>query len=157
MPHRNRTCITHPTLTEPLPHFTCYYWPPRGFQTGLFSGVFNAPTGQSKPWAIFDGIDEDGNAAEVLQHSGHASMECIANGIGDDGFAILGAEDKVNVKAGERFGPPFQGFGLCFDLPPRALPWAGIGCPFGAKKNVRLGATIALGSRPQDMGRGKHC
>ena len=51
MPHHNRTCITHPTLTEPPPHFTCYYWPPRGFFFAHCSCFFVGflPIGDSTP------------------------------------------------------------------------------------------------------------
>ncbi len=61
---------------------------------------------------VFDGIEEHGSAAKVLQHGGHVTVQRIANGIGDDAFAVLGAEDKMNMKAGEGLrhglGRPFR-------------------------------------------------
>ena len=47
---------------------------------------------------VLDGIDEDGSAAEVLQDGGHVGVQGAANGIADDGFAIFGAEDEMNVE-----------------------------------------------------------
>ena len=48
MPHHNRTCITHPTLAESPPHYTRYFWPPRGFQRGPFSAGFYEDYGTSR-------------------------------------------------------------------------------------------------------------
>jgi hypothetical protein len=66
---------------------------------------------------VIHGIDEHGSGPEVLQHGGHIGVEGIAHGIGDDGFAILGAEDQMNMKAGEglghRLGRPFRAR-VCF-------------------------------------------
>jgi hypothetical protein len=50
---------------------------------------------------VFDGIDEHGRTAKVLQHDRHVSMERLAKPVGNDSLAILGAEDKMNVEACE--------------------------------------------------------
>ena len=47
---------------------------------------------------ILDRIDEDGRTAQVLENSGHVSVQRIANAVPEDAFAVLGAEDKVNVQ-----------------------------------------------------------
>lgn len=60
---------------------------------------------------VLDGIDEDGSAIEILQHGGHVAVEGIADGIGNDLFAIFRAENEVDVEAGEGLG---HGLGRLF-------------------------------------------
>ena len=50
---------------------------------------------------VFHGIDKNRSAAEVLQDGGHIGVQRVADSISDDGFAILRAEDEVNMEAGQ--------------------------------------------------------
>ena len=51
-------------------------------------------------------------AIEILENGGHVGVQRGANGIADDGFAVLGAENQVHVEAGEGLrhglGRPFR-------------------------------------------------
>lgn len=51
---------------------------------------------------VFDRIDEDSWTSHVLQHSSHVSMERIANSVRNDLLAVFGAENKMEVKPGQR-------------------------------------------------------
>lgn len=52
---------------------------------------------EKKVNVVFDGIDEDGSAAQILKHGGHVSVKRLANGIGDEWLAVLGAKDEMDV------------------------------------------------------------
>lgn len=86
---------------------------------------------------IFDGIDEGGSAAEVLQDGGHVGVQGAANRVGDDGFTIFGAEDEVNVEAGQglghRFGRPFRALGVLLRASPGRCPGLAWAAPLGWK------------------------
>lgn len=47
---------------------------------------------------VLHGIDKNRSASEILQDGGHVGVQCVADGIGDDGFAVLRAEDEVNME-----------------------------------------------------------
>lgn len=49
---------------------------------------------------------------------------------------------------GAWFRTPFQGLGYDVGFVPRALPWAGVGCPFGAPEGQGSGAKVAKGKAP---------
>ena len=53
---------------------------------------------------IFDRIDEDRVASEILKNGAHVGVQGIANRVGDDGFPVLGAEDQMHMEAGEGLG-----------------------------------------------------
>ena len=50
---------------------------------------------------IRDGIDEDGRAAKVLQDGRHVAVQGIAHGVVQEGFAVLGAKDEMDVQPRE--------------------------------------------------------
>jgi len=106
---------------------------------------------------ILDGIDEDGDAAEVLQDGCHVGVQGIADGIGDERFAIFGAEDEVNMEAGEGLGHglgrPFQGLGNWSGQIPRALPKAVLGRAVGAKTEGAHTADIPIQEDHLGIGR----
>jgi putative transposon-encoded protein len=53
---------------------------------------------------VFNRVDEHGRAAKVLKNSRHVGMKRIANPVGNDSLAILGAENEMNVEACEGLG-----------------------------------------------------
>ena len=61
---------------------------------------------------VLDGVDEDGRAIKVLQHSCHVGVERVANAVRDESFAVLGAENEMDGQSGERLwhslGRPFR-------------------------------------------------
>lgn len=63
---------------------------------------------------VFDRVDEHGRTSKVLQHGCHVSMERIANAVGNDSLAVLGAENEVDVEA-------CKGLGHGLDRPFRAV------------------------------------
>jgi hypothetical protein len=85
---------------------------------------------------VLDRIDEYGSTAEILQHLGHIGMQRDADLVREDGYAVLGSEDEVDVEMGEGLGQglgrPFRALDFFRGSVPRALPWATVGCPFGA-------------------------
>ena len=72
---------------------------------------------------VFHGIDKNRRASEILQDGRHVGVQWAADGIGDDGFAVLCAVNEVDVKAGERL---WHGLGRLF----RALG-CGVGVDLG--------------------------
>lgn len=73
---------------------------------------------------VFDRIDENGCGTKVLENRGHVGVEVRANVVGDEGFAVLGAKNQVDVEAGERLrhglGRPFRaGVGVMTGNPGR--------------------------------------
>lgn len=78
-----------------------------GFADGDGSGEVKKHVG-----VVFDGVDENGMATEILQDGGHVSMQCGADRVGDQAFTIFGAEDEVDVKSceglGHGVGRPFR-------------------------------------------------
>ena len=92
-----------------------------GLADGNGAGEF-----EEKVDVVFDGINEDGMAIEVLENGGHVGMQRGANGIGDDGFAVFGAENQMHVKAGEGLrhglGRPFRALVCLFTGIPGHCP-----------------------------------
>lgn len=91
---------------------------------------------------VFDGIDEDGSAVEVLQDGGHVGMQRAADGIGDDRIAVLGAEDEVDVQAGKGlghwFGRPCRALDVIWDRFPGRCPGLAWDAPLGRKMETFL-------------------
>ena len=50
---------------------------------------------------VRDRVDEDGRAAQVLQDGRHVTVQGSAHGVVQGGFAVLGAEDEVDVQPRE--------------------------------------------------------
>jgi hypothetical protein len=50
---------------------------------------------------IRDRVDEDGRASQVLQDGRHVTVQGVAHGVMQDGFAVFGGEDEMDVQPGE--------------------------------------------------------
>ena len=77
-----------------------------------FADGCGAPEVEQEVDVVFDGIDENGRGTQVLKDGGHVGVELGADVVGDEIFAVFGAEDQVDVEAGEglwhRIGRPFR-------------------------------------------------
>jgi len=86
---------------------------------------------------VFHGVDENGSTSEILQYRGHVGVEGGSHGVRDDGFAVFGAEDEMDVKAGEglghRLGRPFRALDVFSDGFPGRCPGLAWGAPLGRK------------------------
>jgi hypothetical protein len=75
---------------------------------------------------VLDGIYENGMATEILQDSGHISMQSGADRVGDKAFAIFCAEDEVDVEPSEGLGHgvgrPFRAGIFLWDAVPGRRP-----------------------------------
>lgn len=69
-------------------------------------------------------IDEYRSAAEILQNRGHVTVERLPDAVGNEGFAVLGAENEMDVESGE-------GLGHRLGRPFRARVWLLVGRPRG--------------------------
>jgi hypothetical protein len=87
---------------------------------------------------IFDRIDEDGVAIEVLEDGGHVGMQRAADGIRDEGFAVFGAENQMHVEAGEGLrhglGRPFRAWGFVGPLFPGRCPGLSLVAPLALER-----------------------
>ena len=90
---------------------------------------------EEKVGVVFHRIDKDRGASQVLQHGGHVGVQRIANRIGDEGFATLGAEDEMDMKAGEglrhRLGRPFRALVCWWIAHPGRCPGLSWRAPLG--------------------------
>jgi hypothetical protein len=77
---------------------------------------------------VFDRIDQDWRAVQVLQNSGHVAVQGVAHRVMQNGFTIFSAEDEVKVEPGERLWHglerPFRAL-ICWAIPAQgvALGW----------------------------------
>ena len=87
---------------------------------------------------IGDRVDEDGRAAEILQDGRHVTVQGVAHGVMQDGFAVFGAEDEVDVQPRERLWHglkrPFRASTLLWAGFPGRCPGLELGCAVGAGK-----------------------
>ncbi len=102
---------------------------------------------------VFDGIDEHRRTTKILEHRRHVGMQRISDGIMENSFAVLRAENEVDVKAGEGLGHgvkrPFRaGCLFCVSFPGRC-PGLALKGAVGAGKSVlaALGLDLELLSR----------
>jgi hypothetical protein len=122
----------------------CAEWCPLGFDPfgGGFFDVLDDLADRDGPGEIekqvsvvFDGIDEDGSAVEVLQNGSHVCVQCVADVIVEDGFTVFRAEDEMNVKAGQglghRLGRPFRALDVGWDSFPGRCPGLAWDAPLG--------------------------
>ena len=102
---------------------------------------------------VFDGINARRRTAKILEHRRDVAMQRMAHGIMENSFAVLRAENEVDVKAGEGLGHgvkgPFRAGYLFFVSFPRRRPGLALKRAVGAGKSVlpALGLDLEFFSR----------
>lgn len=113
-----------------------------GFADGGGSGEVVKQVG-----VVFNGVDENRMATEILQDGGHISMQGGADRVADKAFAIFCAEDEVDVEAGEGLwhgvGRPFRALNFLWDWFPGRCPGLAWGAPLGRSKQSNPSALLA--------------
>jgi hypothetical protein len=111
---------------------------------------------------IFHGIDQVRVAAKVFEHRCHVSMERITYSFVDDGSAVFGAENEMQINFREGLGhalinrSPLQGLRLFFSRNPGRCPGLTLSAPLALQKNcwAKSDNVFVAGQRPNYASQG---
>ncbi len=56
---------------------------------------------EEKMYVVIDRVDDDRMAAEIPEDGRHVGMQGVADRVGDKGFAVLCAENQMNMETSE--------------------------------------------------------